>query len=299
MRGLVNSTLQCWTLPPTIVADPLSGFANLGLGLQYVAMHGVGTDPLNKRLRNLRSMARRDLLKSVIMAPLSLFGTLTHAPVAVVAMLGGRYAGIDAQGDTSVQATVRIISGFVSLVLLYPTAAFATAWATESPAVALPTMALLAVSGYAAATRPVLSDTLESISGSLKLLTKKGTVDRLRVQRARMQTEIRSFADANAPSADLRGWWRDPDGHQQIIKETMQQLRSDERKERLVVTPESIAGAGLMTHYIPLRSDSKRHPKETAVLSSKQWPGNKNALVWIPGRNDSFFHVRRPDCKMQ
>ena len=44
------------------------------------------------------------------------------------------------------------------------------------------------------------------------------------------------------------------------------------------------------SYRIPLR-ENKRHPDEAAVLTTKQWPGNRNALLWIPGRNDGFFHV--------
>jgi hypothetical protein len=49
--------------------------------------------------------------------------------------------------------------------------------------------------------------------GSLKILTNRDTVDRLRAQRSDMQRRIRIFADANAPSPEMKGWWQDPEGH--------------------------------------------------------------------------------------
>eukprot|EP00036_Acanthoecidae_sp_10tr_P013602 CAMPEP_0206293804 /NCGR_PEP_ID=MMETSP0106_2-20121207/4325_1 /ASSEMBLY_ACC=CAM_ASM_000206 /TAXON_ID=81532 /ORGANISM="Acanthoeca-like sp., Strain 10tr" /LENGTH=838 /DNA_ID=CAMNT_0053724409 /DNA_START=240 /DNA_END=2753 /DNA_ORIENTATION=- len=258
----------------------------LGISDQYVAMHTVGTDPLNERLRALRRMARLDLLKTAVMAPLSAMGTVTHAPVAAA----GSGAGVEADGDKSVEATMRVISGFVSLAVLYPTAAFTVAWVSGSGWAVAPTMALLATSGYAAATRPIWKETAQSMFGSLKILTNRDMVDRLREKRQRMQLEIRKFADENAPALEMKGWWLDPEQYTATLKDTLRETEEESRKERLAVTPESISDAALAHHYIPLR-ENKRHPKEVAVLTSKQWPGNKNALVWIPGRNDSFFHV--------
>ena len=56
------------------------------------------------------------------------------------------------------------------------------------------------------------------------------------------------------------------------------------------VTPQSIDEAGLTSLSIPLERN-KRMENERAVLTFKQLPGNEKALLWIPGRNDSFFHV--------
>ena len=56
------------------------------------------------------------------------------------------------------------------------------------------------------------------------------------------------------------------------------------------VTPQSIDEAGLTSLSIPLEYN-KRMENERAVLTFKQMPGNEKALLWIPGRNDSFFHV--------
>ena len=82
-------------------------------------MHAVGSDPLNERLQDLRAMARLDLLKTAAMAPLSVFGAVTHAPVAALAVLSGQRLGVNAEnGDNSVEATMRIIAGFVTISIL-------------------------------------------------------------------------------------------------------------------------------------------------------------------------------------
>ena len=60
------------------------------------------------------------------------------------------------------------------------------------------------------------------------------------------------------------------------------------------VTPESIADANLQILSIPLKRNI-RNPLERAVLRSKTEAGNRKALLWIPGRNDSFYHVHLLD----
>ena len=36
---------------------------------------------------------------------------------------------------------------------------------------------------------------------------------------------------------------------------------------------------------------NKRHKEERAVVTFIQSPSNKNVLIWLPGRNDTFYHV--------
>ena len=95
------------------------------------------------------------------------------------------------------------------------------------------------------------------------------------------------FADKHSP-AELRGWWQQPErfisqSKERRIKETMDLYEGMQR-----VTPQSIDEAGLTSLSIPLEYN-KRMENERAVLTFKQMPGNEKALLWIPGRNDSFF----------
>ena len=90
----------------------------LGITDDYVALHAIGSDPLNERLKLLRRMARKELLTTMVMAPLSAIGTVIHAPVAALAVAVGKYMGVEADGDKSVEATMRLISGFIAVVVL-------------------------------------------------------------------------------------------------------------------------------------------------------------------------------------
>lgn len=52
-----------------------------------------------------------------------------------------------------------------------------------------------------------------------------------------------------------------------------------------------LENTGMTEFTIPLDDKFKRQENERAVLTMKQYAGNNKALIWIPGRNDSFFHV--------
>lgn len=169
-------------------------------------------------------------------------------------------------------------------------AAGAAAWAAGSGLLFFPALVLLATSGHAAVTRPLWQDSVRASVGSIKLLWQKDSVDELRSIRIGLKGAIRDFADAHAEPA-LRGWWRDPDANTESIRQVLELHAATERQNRLIVTPAALAEAAMTSYRIELYSESKRHPDEAAVLTAKQWPGNRNALVWIPGRNDSFFHV--------
>ena len=58
-----------------------------------------------------------------------------------------------------------------------------------------------------------------------------------------------------------------------------------------VVKLSHLENSGMTSYTIPLHSSHKRRSNERAVLTVKQDPGNGKALLWVPGRNDSFFHV--------
>lgn len=71
------------------------------------------------------------------------------------------------------------------------------------------------------------------------------------------------------------------------------QLRYEKQlleRDRLVKLSH-LANSGMTEYNIPLSDKFKRQENERAVLSARQVAGNSKALVWIPGRNDSFFHV--------
>ena len=138
--------------------------------------------PLHQRLTTLRDVAKVDLLRLLGLAPLSLVGHVTHAPIALLSLFMGRKMGVAADGDRSVEATVRVIAGFVGVGLYYPAAAITAAVALDSVLAAPVCLATLALSGYAAITLPV-ADVARNADGNLKLLTASDNVDKLRARR--------------------------------------------------------------------------------------------------------------------
>jgi alpha-beta hydrolase superfamily lysophospholipase len=52
-----------------------------------------------------------------------------------------------------------------------------------------------------------------------------------------------------------------------------------------------LENSGMTEFTIPLDDKFKRQDNERGVLTIKQEVGNTKALIWLPGRNDSFFHV--------
>ena len=59
---------------------------------------------------------------------------------------------------------------------------------------------------------------IRSFKGSFMLITKKDNVDTLRQKRKQLQVSIRDYVDTHA-DPQLRGWWRDPSGFNEKIKE--------------------------------------------------------------------------------
>jgi hypothetical protein len=164
---------------------------------KYVGDYKVGSDYLNARLNRLRQTALFEIATNLAFVPLAVVGQVLHAPLAAFARAMGRRLGVADDGDVSVVATWRVLAGFAGVVVSYPAAAVTAAVATGSLAAAPLTLAFLAASGYAAATRPV-ANPVSSFWGSIKILTADDTVDKLRVQRAALQQDVRDFADANS-----------------------------------------------------------------------------------------------------
>ena len=256
---------------------------------RYVSTHAVGEDPLGERLEELRRVARIDVLRWIAVTPLSVLGTVSHAPIAALSVLVGKKMGVTKDGDTSVEATMRVIGATVGLLVYYPTVAAAVAVLSGGSGVAAVTaVAVLAASGYTAAVAPPA--TWQSLTGSFRILTKSDNVDKLRVERAALQEEVREFADKHAPP-HLRGWWRDPNKFIAQMKEARVETERKRLERYQVVTLDSIRRAQLQSLNIPLTNRHTRSADERAVLTFKQAEGNRKALVWIPGRNDSFFHI--------
>lgn len=273
------------------IVDYKRALDELGVSDKYVAAHEAGSDVNNERLSKLRAGARLEVLRSVLMTPLGLFGTVTHAPIAALCVAAGRYMGVTEEGDRSVEATMRVIAGVVGLLVMYPTIGAAAWWVSGTATVGLGTVALLGASGYTAAVQQPVDTVVSAVRGRMRLLLHDNEVDSLRYRRAALQPRIRAFADDTVPNPELRGWWRDPEAFTAKIKEKQHEFEAQAEAARVVVTPESIADADLSELTIELNGPTKRHPGERAVMTYKTLPGNSRALLWIPGRNDSFFHV--------
>ena len=256
---------------------------------KYVAMHARGSDPVNERLNILRTKARSQLFKIALKQPVAIFGGILHFPILALAQIVGTKMGVDEFGDRSVEATMRIVAGLAGVILYYPMVATGFGLYSNSMLYGLAILPVLAISGYTFVHQQPVLTALNTIRGSLRLLLSKNTVDDLRSTRSEIQSDLRMFADKHSP-AELQGWWQNPEKYisqskERRIKETMDFYEGMQR-----VTPQSIDEAGLTSLSIPLERN-KRMENERAVLTFKQLPGNEKALLWIPGRNDSFFHV--------
>ncbi|GMH81744.1 hypothetical protein TL16_g09028 [Triparma laevis f. inornata] len=280
---------------------------SLNITDKYVSSHSKGSDPVNERLNKLRTGAKRDVVKLAFFGPLSLVGTVLHSPIIAMAFQAGQIMGIEKHtGDISVVATMRLLTAFTTTCIAYPTAAAASTYFYGAPAGAA-AIPFLSLSAYAAIKYPVFS-AVSSARGSYTLLTQKDSVDRLRDTRASLQHRIREWSDEHAPEPEMVGWWKDPNaGVERIrMKQKVRSLeeRSDEQgnaifeimfekhllEQERIVKLGSFEAAEMRSLSIKL-AKNKRQENERAVLTFKQDDENRKCLLWIPGRNDSFFHV--------
>ena len=256
---------------------------------KYVAMYAKGSDPLNERLTILRTKARTQILTTFLKQPIGMLGGILHSPILALAQIVGTKMGVDEYGDRSVEATMRIVAGLAGILLYYPIVATSVGLYTSSVMSGLATLPVFAISGYTFVHQRPFVTAFTTMKGSLRLLLSKNIVDNLRADRSKLQSDLRAFADKHSPP-ELEGWWQNPEKYisqikEKRIKETMDFYEGTQR-----VTQQSIENARLTSLSIPLHSN-KRLKNERAVLTMKQLPGNDKALLWIPGRNDSFFHV--------
>eukprot|EP00756_Hemistasia_phaeocysticola_P059074 Hpha_TRINITY_DN3577_c0_g1::TRINITY_DN3577_c0_g1_i1::g.25636::m.25636 len=257
--------------------------ASTGINDKYVTSHKVGTDPLRQRLSRLRNLAWRDLLRLSFALPLSAVGTILHAHVGVLSNVAAARFGVTADGDRSVVATVKVIAGFLGCMITWP---LVTLGAVEIWGVGAAPFALVGcvASGYVAATEDTLRDLHKANRNVRKLLT-DDTVDKMRAQRAELQTRVRELGDLYC-EPEHRGWWKSPESFEQALRDKNREWESS----LLIVREGDLERSGLSTLRIKLNAGT-RHPNEQAVVTYKQHRDNDKALVWIPGRNDSFFHT--------
>ena len=253
---------------------------------------------------------------SVARAAVAGFGALAHAPVGMLSRAMAARYGVEKDGDRSVEATVKILAGFLGLCLYYPFIGVSVAAVSSTPLAAPAVVATLAASGWSmaqyrddsvvqiAALRQALlpqaaaltdSSNISSSSSStgdvnttVPALNADGgtsgavpplsTVGALLQTRIDLQTRLRHLTDRHAP-VDQKGWWR--------------------HNLPVLVSQSDLVAARMSELSIPLKHRT-RTPNEHAVLTFKQrgrssLPGsggrNKRALLWLPGWNDSFFHV--------
>jgi len=129
------------------------------------------------------------------------------------------------------------------MCVLYPSVAVAAAFSTGAAAAALPAVAMLGLSGHAALKYPV-EDFVRSVKGSFLILSKNDNVDELRKKRKHLQQEIRAFADDHV-EPELKGWWKDPEGFDEKLKDASEVHEKELREMKRIVTQNSIEEAKL------------------------------------------------------
>jgi alpha-beta hydrolase superfamily lysophospholipase len=257
---------------------------------KYVSSHAKGSDPLNERLNNLRTGARKDVAKLALFGPLSLLGTVSHLPIIALAWQAGQVLGVEKNtGDVSVVATMRLLAAFVGCCVAYPTAAVGAGYMYGVTA-AVATIPFMTLSAYAAINYPVYS-AISAAQGSFTLLTKTDAVDNLRDKRTALQSRIRAWSDAHATEPEMVGWWKDPASSVEKIRNKQKEFEKHLLERDRIVKMSSFEEAEMSALSISLNDEHKRQSNERAVVTFKQDDENHNALIWIPGRNDSFFHV--------
>lgn len=269
--------------------------AELGLSDKYVSAHSIGSDPERRRLALLRQKAARDVAVATALAPAAALGALLHAPVGLTVSIAAERFGVGADGDRSVEATVKLIAGFSACCAWYGMVAAAAIalcpvhdYALLAPVAAVGS---LGATGAAAAKAPH-EVTLRRARGAVKLLSRSDNVDTLRATRAELKTRLRMLVDRHAPER-MVGWWKGPPS-ERIVSEAelhaagaLAALPSDARAE-----PPQGEVPRMVTVTIPLAAN-RRAPNERAALTFCQRAAapNRTALLWVPGRNDSFYHV--------
>lgn len=267
-----------------------------------------GREQIGAKLELLLHSNRVDLLKNMLLIPFGLLGSVVHAPVAGLAYYLGAKMGVaetsDGGGpedgmDHSVEATMRMVGGFVGIALLYPAIGLLAHFCTPySPMAAI---SLVAISGYAAVLRQPVPELLRELRASIRMHSWQQKFARgdlteepewlvgLCGQRTSLQQNLRQFADKHA-SEDMRGWWKDPQSYIDKVKQIERDAELQELSKMQKVTAKDIDGANSIEFHVPLKRNI-RTPLERAVLTSFMEEGNNKALLWIPGRNDSFYHV--------
>lgn len=276
--------------------------------LQYrKEIHAVGvtdkivasTSTLVDEVQQMRSKAVQDLVKVILETPLSVMGSIMHMPVGAAALAMGNYMGIEKKtGDFSVQATMKCFGAFLGCCVIYPSFAVGVSYYSGSVFAAIPAVGILGYSGLLAADRRPIVSLLRRVRAQTKLLVNKKTMPDLRSQRNDLQNRLRTLVDKYADD-DMRGWWNEEGiaKHQSLIRE--RQLQYESEGTTISSKDEIHNGLADMKQYtIELCGPSKRHEDERAVLTVKQSPGNRKALLWLPGRNDSFFHTHLLDDLM-
>jgi len=257
-----------------------SRLSYLGLTDKYVASHAIDSDTDGSRLRTLRGKALKEIAKAAVAAPVALVGALSHLPVLCVAKFAGERFGVDEHGDRSVEATMKLLAGVLSIGVYYPVVCALVYAATGSGSEAGLALAAISASGFTLTKQRPLQETLGTLRGQFLLLTQQNTVDGVRSERADLQHFVRGLVDKYAPQ-NQKGWWRST---LPII------VRRDDLQ---------LSKHGIRQLDIPLKTNT-RVDGERAVLTFKQkedsiftyrQESNRKALLWIPGYNDSFFHT--------
>ena len=244
---------------------------------KYVSSHSVGDDVDGSRLAKMRRGAQLELARAAVTLPLASLGIVLNGPVYFAAATAGQRVGVDKDGDRSVVATMFCLGGFAGAACWYTAAAAAAAVLSGSLLlVPAATLAMLGGTGYVAANNPVQRG-LRRAKGALRVLGSDDSVDRLRVERAELQELLRTVVDRYAPPDQVR-WYNKPNEAPAVL-----------------VSAADLEDAAMTSMTIALRH-GKRREDERAVLRFKQANDgaaghNSKALLWLPGRNDSFFHT--------
>eukprot|EP00948_MAST-09A_sp_MAST-9A-sp1_P003629 g3629.t1 len=192
--------------------------------------------------------------------------------------------------DRSVLATAKVVSSAVILSIYYPFLSYTTSTflypvTAYSFALTFPLgIGFFGLTGYLAAKEQrKLTEVWNTLSQIRDKESYQNALHKLLIQRQNLAKFTRKLADKHSP-VHMKKWWSNIQKPRKAIV-TAQQLQKFEKYQ-------------LQSLTIPLSKETKRIPQERAVLSFVQKgfsnntkKQNRKALLWIGGRNDSFYHL--------
>jgi 1-acyl-sn-glycerol-3-phosphate acyltransferase len=147
---------------------------------------------------------KENAAKLLVGLPLAVVGEVIHAPIALLAYVAGEREAISNSqkandGDRSVEATMKLVGGFVGVIFHYPLMAYLSYYMTGSmlaPPLAIATGVL---TGVAAINVRPSANTFNAMKAMLRVLYNRDEILEMQQERQELKRRIRECVDIYAP----------------------------------------------------------------------------------------------------